>query len=142
MIDAIDAQEEEIIDQLIQDPEFCGATLIELVRLQKLSSEDKDAELARIHHEFDVLQSETQGLDQQMEKIKDGFKAAASYADKQVFNQWVVSFNVIVRNLPELMAAFQAAGLPLQKTYTEQTIKSWYKKVMPTVALSGGRPKK
>jgi hypothetical protein len=138
LTDAIEAKDDEAIDQLMQNPDFCSMTLVELVRLQKQSSEDKEAELARVTLQYEALQIETRGLDDQMEKIKDGFKAGASYADKQIFNQWVMESNIVVRNLPELMAVFQEAELPLQKTYTEQTIKGWYKKIMPTVALSNG----
>lgn len=141
LIDAIEVQDGDAIDQLMQKSDFCSMTLVELVRIQKQSSEDKEAELAQMTHELEALQVEARGLDDKMEKIKDGFKAAASYADKQIFNQWVVASNIVVRNLPELMAVFRDAELPLQKTYTEQTIKGWYKKIMPTVALSNGRPK-
>jgi hypothetical protein len=142
LTDAIEAKDEETIVQLMQKPDFCSMTLVELVRLQKQSSEDRDAELAQVTRELEALQVEARGLGGQMEKIKEGFKAGASYADKQIFNQWVVESHIVVRNLPELMAVFQEADLPLQKTYTEQTIKGWYKKIMPTVALSNGRPKK
>lgn len=141
LIDAIEVQDGEAIDQLMQKSDFGSMTLVELVRIQKQSSEDKEAELAQMTRELEALQIEARGLDDKMEKIKDGFKAGASYADKQIFNQWVMASNIVVRNLPELMAAFQNAELPLQKTYTEQTIKGWYKKIMPTVALSNGRPK-
>jgi hypothetical protein len=141
LIDAIEVQDNEAIDQLMQKPDFCSLTLVELVRLQKQSSEEKDVELTRVTLELQALQIEARGLDDKMGKIKDGFKAGASYADKQIFNQWVVASNIVVCNLPELMAAFQNAELPLQKTYTEQTIKGWYKKIMPMVALSNGRPK-
>ncbi|WP_211474926.1 hypothetical protein [Collimonas humicola] len=141
LIDAIEVHDSETIDQLMQDPDFCNMTLVELVRIQKQSSEDKEAELAQLTRELEALQIEARGLDDKMGKIKDGFKAGASYADKQIFNQWVVASNIVVRNLPELMAVFRDAELPLQKTYTEQTIKGWYKKIMPTVALSNGRPK-
>jgi hypothetical protein len=141
LIDAIEVRDDEEIDQLMQNPDFCNVTLVELVRIQKQSSEDKEAELAQVTREFEILQIAARGLDDKMEKIKDGFKVGASYADKQIFNQWVVASNIVVRNLPELMTAFQNAQLPLQKTYTEQTIKGWHKKIMPTVALSNGRPK-
>lgn len=141
LIDAIEAKDDQAIDQLMQDPDFCSMTLVELVRLQKQSSEDKDTELMQVTRELEELQIEARGLGGQMEKIKEGFKAGASYADKQIFNQWVMESNIVVRNLPELMAVFQEAELPLQKTYTEQTIKGWYKKIMPMVALSNGRPK-